>query len=378
MPMNDSQPSVLLLGDYSNCHATLASGLAAQGCRVTVASDGSRWMDCPRDVDISRRHGGKLGGLLHYLNMRRLLASDLSGFDIVAVYDPVFAMLRPERLRPLFGRLRRNNHRVFLTAMSTDLAFLDMLEAPGTPLRYSEWFVEGKPNRYLLANRPRWDNWHSAAMRCWQEEFFDKIDGAVSVLYEYHLGMERRLGASRCAYGGIPVDCRRFAPSGQVRPDETVRFFLGRDRTRKLMKGSDLLEEAARNVVRRNPGLASLEIVENVPFAQFIKNLEEADVVLDQIYSYTPATTALMAMAMGTATVSGGEEDFYNFIGEYENRPVVNAPLTVAELENTLEGLLQQSHTLAERGRASRRFVLKHNEAGVVARRFLDFWLSKC
>ena len=56
-----SQPNILLLGDYSNCHRTLATGLRALGCTVTIASDGSRWMNTHRDIDLSRADG-KLGG----------------------------------------------------------------------------------------------------------------------------------------------------------------------------------------------------------------------------------------------------------------------------------------------------------------------------
>ena len=34
---------ILLLGDYSNVHATLALGLRALGHKVTLASDGDTW-----------------------------------------------------------------------------------------------------------------------------------------------------------------------------------------------------------------------------------------------------------------------------------------------------------------------------------------------
>ncbi|MDE6144766.1 MAG: hypothetical protein K2F96_00645, partial [Muribaculaceae bacterium] len=59
-------PKILLLGDYSNCHQALSTGLRALGCDVTVASDGTKWMQCDRNVDITRPDG-KLGGLFHYM-----------------------------------------------------------------------------------------------------------------------------------------------------------------------------------------------------------------------------------------------------------------------------------------------------------------------
>ena len=70
---------------------------------------------------------------------------------------------------------------------------------------------------------------------------------------------------------------------------------------------------------------------------QFVRLLCNSHVVLDQIYSYTPATTALMAMAYGLNTVSGGESDFYDYIGEHTLRPVINAPVELDELTETLD-----------------------------------------
>lgn len=371
--MSESQ-RILLLGDYSNCHRSLASGLRALGCEVTLASDGSKWMDCERDVDLRRRGDSKLAGLRYWLEIERAMRSQLKGFDIVAVNDANFFALHPRRLRPLFERLKRQSGAVFLTSMSTDCAYIDMLSAADTPLRYSEWFVDGVPSRYHLANQEQWAGWHNPELTDYQNYFFDGIDGAVSVLYEYQLGMERRLGRERAAYGGIPIQTELFEAMDLPERPERVKFFLGRDKTRKLMKGSDYLEIAARRVVERYPDRAELVIVENRPYAEFIDLLKGADVVLDQIYSYTPATTALMAMAYGKPVVSGGEGEFYDFIGEGDNRPIINAPIDLETLTGVMEDIVKHRETLRERGRRSREFVVKHNDSRIVARRFLDFW----
>ena len=50
---------ILLLGDASNCHRTLATGLRQLGQEVVVASDGTMWMDTERDIDLLRRHSGR-------------------------------------------------------------------------------------------------------------------------------------------------------------------------------------------------------------------------------------------------------------------------------------------------------------------------------
>ena len=53
---------ILLLGEYSNVHNTLAKGLRQLGHTVTVVSNGDFWKNYPRDIDVAR-HPGRLGGL---------------------------------------------------------------------------------------------------------------------------------------------------------------------------------------------------------------------------------------------------------------------------------------------------------------------------
>lgn len=372
-----TRPRILLLGDYSNCHRSLYEALCRKGYDVTQMSAGSSWMDCDRQIDISRSPG-RLGGLKLYARARY---GDLSrlmrGYDIVAIHDLNFLQLKPVRLRPLFDRLIRSNGRVFLTAMSTDIAYLDMVSAPDCPLRYSEWFVHGRPSPMYLADPQAWDRWHARDLVNYQRYALDHIAGAVSVLYEYHLGMVRALGPDRARYGGIPIDLESLDAVYEPAPPDLsgqIHIFLGRDRYRMKAKGTDLLEQAARRVVESRKGEVMLELIENVPYRRFMSLLKNTHIVLDQIYSYTPATTALMAMAYGHCVVSGGEDEYYDFIKARNNRPVVNAPLQVDELTQTLADLVNDRARIKELSARSRDFVMRHNRSDIVATRFLEAW----
>ena len=175
---------ILLLGDYSNCHRALATGLRHQGHEVTLISDGSAWMQCERDLDLTRRPG-KLGGLHLFWKMLGPMHRYLRGYDIVALNDLNFVQLRPQRLRYIFDRLKCENGAVFLTAMSTDIAYLDMVAAADSPLRYSEWHMGNEPSRWSKLNPDLWGEWHDPGLVDYQRYALDHIDGAVSVLYEY-------------------------------------------------------------------------------------------------------------------------------------------------------------------------------------------------
>ena len=96
---------VLLLGEYSNVHWTLAQGLRALGHSVTVASDGDSWKNYPRDIDLHRKSTGKTDTLDFLFRVARALPF-MRGYDVVQLINPVFLELCPERLLPIYRFLR--------------------------------------------------------------------------------------------------------------------------------------------------------------------------------------------------------------------------------------------------------------------------------
>lgn len=365
---------ILLLGDASNFHSTLATALRSMGHRVTVASDGTGWMDTPRDIDLNRGNG-KLGGLALWLRMRYRLPRRLSGYDIVSIAGTHFAALRPQRLSMLFDMIRASNAKVFMTALATDSNYIDECFRPDSPLSYSEWQVDGRPTPHSTANMHIARDWQSAPLRDYCNHLTSNVDGVVTALYEYHLSYSRILPPQRLAYGGIPIDTSRFSYIPTMSVPSKVNLFLGYPSARALEKGADRLLHAARRVAADYPDRCNLDVVSNVPFDEFTRRLASAHVVIDQLYSYTPATTALMAMAMGKTVLSGAEPQFYDFIGEKQLHPVINVtPRDDRLIYEAIKETVLNPSLLARRGAEGREFVMRHNDSRVVARRYLDFW----
>lgn len=364
---------ILLIGDYSNMHSQLGCALRMLGHDVTVMSDGCNFQNTARDIDVTRRPG-KLSGAMLTFRLLGPLHRHMRGYDVVALQNPHFVTLKPKRLRYIFDRLCGENRSVFLTAAGFDTAYLDMALDPNGPLRYSEWRLGDRPAPFALSHAADLAAWRTPEMRAYHDYVYSRLTGVVSALYEYHIASAAVLGDDKVAYGGIPVDTRLLKPFDMQGSDECVNFFLGRHRERQTEKGTDLLETAARRIVGRYPGHARLAIVENRPWAEYVQLMQSSHVVLDQIYSYSPATNALIAMSHALATVSGAEPEFYRFIGEDKSFPVINAPTDVDALTETLDAIVRERATLAGRGRESREFVVRHNDHLTVARRFVDAW----
>ncbi len=366
---------ILLLGDASNYHATLGAALRAMGHSVTIASDGSRWMRTGRDIDISRPFANPLGGAILYARMLNLCRRSFRGFDVVQLVSPTFASLHSGRVEVILKSLKKHNGSVWLTALGTDSTYVRSLTGENPPLRYSEWHTPSGLTPWSATPAARKAEWLAKELADYTEAFYGNIDGAVSALYEYHAVLEREKPELNLHYGGIPIDLEALGAPPPLRHDRPLRMLYCAHRGREGEKGSLVLLEMLQSLQREFIGKVELVTPPNVPYAEFLRLLADADIVSDQLYSYTPATTALLAMALNKLTISGAEPEFYKFIDEKSLRPIVNAnPLDPDTTRAELAALLRNPDELAHRRLQGRPFVEKHNAAPTVAARFLSAW----
>ena len=363
---------ILLVGDASNYHNTLATGLRKLGHEVVVASSGMLWQNTSRDIDL-RRGNTRLSGAWLWARLNTTLARRLSGFDIVQIVNPVFVDLKPHRVASVFRRLRRSNGAVYLTALGTDTAYVQTCLAPDNPLRFSEWAVDGQLTPFSLsAEAAKQRMWLDKPLRGLCEMIYENIDGAITALYEYHAVMQRYLPPEKLAYGGIPIDTSAILYDVPPR-NPRLKAILPYPKERRIEKGTDILFDIFNGIEG-----VDLETVAGLSFDIFLNRLRDSDVVIDQLYAHTPATTALLAMAMGKTVVTGASDDFERFIGEkvpaYNINPhdTTSARKAVAELAAMAPD--ERQELMASTGRRARSFVERHNDATVVARRFVDFW----
>ena len=365
---------ILFVGDASNMHNCLAQALRDLGHTAVVASNGSHWMNTNRDIDLNRGPG-KLGAVKYGLKVLSSLPK-MRDFDVVETCGQVFFDLKPPKVRWLFDWLKNHNRSILLGAIGTDYTYFTTCH-DGKTYRYSDYMVGDKPSPFVLSQEyidKREDLWGAPFMRDHNDYLLKRYDGAVSCLWEYQACYEHIFG-DRLAYGGIPIDMSDIKPITLDHEPEKVKFFIGVQRDRNVLKGTDLLLEAARRTVDRYPDLCELTVVESMPYNEYVDLTMQSHVILDQLYSYTPATNALLAMARGLVAVSGAEPEFYDLINEHDNQPIINvSPLVEGDIDIKLEWIVKNKHLLPDLSRCSREFVEKHNEAHIVAQRHLDFY----
>ena len=149
-----------------------------------------------------------------------------------------------------------------------------------------------------------------------------------------------------------------------------MKLFVGISKSRSHYKGTDIMLRAAEAVQSRHPDRLQIVKVDGVPFEQYQQMMEGSDAIMDQLYSYTPAMNALLAMSKGIIVIGGGEPENYEILGETELRPIVNVEPTYESVCHELEQMVLHPERLPELKRQSVEYIRRHHEYMKVARQY--------
>ena len=367
---------ILLIGEYSNVHATLATGLRTLGHEVCVISDGDSWKNYQRDIDVTRKPG-KLGGIKLMTRLWTLLPK-MRGYDVVQLINPMFFELKAERLFFFYRYLRKHNKHVFLGAFGIDYYWVHTCTFD-KPLRYSDFNIGEQVRNDADAVREQHD-WLGTTKERLNKLIANDCDGIITGLYEYQICYQPAF-PEKTRFIPFPItlsEARNTSISSNTSEtrDTRLSIFIGISKNRSAYKGTDIMLKAAEDIVRKYPEQAVLQKAEGVPFNEYQKMVDNSDILLDQLYSYTPAMNALLAMSKGVVVVGGGEPENYDILGEKELRPIINVEPTYDSVYHELEQLLLHPERLPKLKQQSVEYVQKHHDYMTVARRYADFYLQ--
>lgn len=357
---------ILLLGEYSNVHNTLAQGLRKLGHEAIVASNGDFWKDYPRDIDLARKTG-KLGGMALMAKVYSLLPR-WRGFDVVQFINPIFIELRAERLFPIYDYLRRHNGKMVLGAFGMDWYWVHEC-MNRRPLRYSD-FNMGEVLRTNADAIKEQRDWLGTNKEKLNRLMARQCDAIVTGLYEYDV-CYRPYYPKKTTF--IPYPIKNGEPGVEDTahtPGSPLKLFIGISRERSVYKGTDIMLRAAQDVQRQYPDRLQIIKAEGVPFEQYQRMMDNSDAIMDQLYSYTPAMNALQAMQKGIIVIGGGEPENYEILGEKELRPIINVQPNYESVRQELEQLVLHPERMARLKRQSREYIRRHHDYIKVARQY--------
>lgn len=373
---------ILLMGEYSNVHATLAEGLRKLGHHVTVLSNGDFWKNYPRDIDLVRKPG-KLGGIMYLMKLYTIVHK-LRGYDIVQLINPMFLELKAERIFPIYQYLRKHNKKVILGGFGMDYYWVSVC-CKDKPLRYSDFNMGNqlRTNTDALKERKDWLGTEKGRLN---QMIAEDCDGIITGLYEYWACYQPGF-PQKTTFIPFPIKPQLITPGNsnshtyvekhQVIPldiPKKVKLFIGINKSRSEYKGTDIMLKAAQAIAKKYPDKTELRIAENIPFAEYVKMMNGSDAILDQLYSYTPSMNPLEAMARGIICIGGGEPENYEIIHEDKLRPIINVLPNYESVYQELEHLVLHPELVPLLKQQSIEYINKHHDYIKVAKRYEAFY----
>lgn len=363
---------ILLLGEYSNVHWTLAQGLRALGHHVTVVSDGDVWKNYPRDISLKRKSINTIGGIKYLVDLWRILPK-LTGYDVVQIINPMFLSLKAERHYFYYHFLRRHNNSLFMGAFGMDYYWV-CTGLDGHTFRYSDFNI-GTSIRKNKDNDAFISEWLKGEPGRLNRYIAKDCDGIITGLYEYD-ACYRPIFPEKTCFIPFPINIDEVHVTAPTYTGGKIRFFIGIQQSRDAYKGTDIMYRALIKLADKYPDRMEIVKAISVPYNTYCHMLNSSHILLDQLYSYTPAMNGLLAMAKGLVLVGGGEPENYMILNENQLHPIINVLPSENDVYNKLEKLLTSPDQIPILSAQSREYILRHHDYKKVAQKYIDFWTT--
>lgn len=356
---------ILLIGEFSNVHWTLAEEFRKEGHKVTVISSGDGWKNYKRDVDLKVNNKWQL---LFFL-LKSMLTRKFCGYDIVQLINYRFLVNDRNQFinKIVFKYLKRNNKKIFLAAYGDD--FFYVKSCLNGNLRYSPFDSLKLPGSHYaeeVLNNLSTESEHV------NKYIADNVDGIISCMYDYYVAYKEKY-YNKLINIPLPINDEEHIDINQS-VDEKINIFVGVQINRSSWKGTDIALKALIDIGKIYKDRVDIHVVENLPYQEYIKAYDRCHIFIDQLHSYSLGMNGLLALAKGKVVLGGAEPESYDIISEKINFPIVNVLPQEADVVRNLELLINDKALIEKLRKDSVRLIKEHHNSRLIAQKYLDFY----
>lgn len=375
---------ILLLGEYSKLHNSLKVGLEKLGHDVTLVGTGDNFKNFPVDYSFAPkltqnnvffRFCKRAVYRLFRLNLEEtekgirfyFLLPKLKGFDVVQLINSNALETHPRWSIFMLRRLFKQNKKTALLVCGDETPITD--------------YLLKKELKYSVLT-PYFENPNLKQIFDYTLKYSRKN---YRKLFEFVHQNSAALICSDMDYK-IPLDAMKlentFIPNPIVPVERTaeqplsgkINIFLGINRLSKIKKGILFFEAALNEIRERHPEKVEIQIVENLPYTEYVRTYEKAHIFLDMVYAYDQGYNALEAMAKGKVVFTGAENQFLEQYNLTEDEVCINALPDVDYLVEKLLWLIENPSEITEIGKNAKIFVEREHDYVSVAKRYVEVW----
>ena len=145
--------------------------------------------------------------------------------------------------------------------------------------------------------------------------------------------------------------------------------------TRYGFKGTRHVEEAFEVLNKKYPSDLNCFIDGHLPIKEYLQVMRRANVIVDQVNSYSNGMNGLYAMAMGKVVMGGAEKEGLKSLG-VDKTPVINLKPDKNMIIDKVTRLLDERESIPSLGAESRQYVEDNHCHIKVAKRYLETWAN--
>lgn len=362
---------ILLIGEFSNVHWTLAEKFRNLGYEVTVVSTGDGWKNYKRDIDINFKNKKELTKFI----ISSFWNKTFKGYDIVQLinYQILFSGRFLELNKSLFNYLKNNNGKVVLGAFGDDYFYTKackenkLIYSPFDSLKYD-------PNSY--ANIVLQNNF-TKKHKDLNEYIADKSDLIISCMYDYYISYLESY-KDKLVGIGLPIDISNEKTEPNIKKNK-IKIFIGVQKERTSWKGTDRIISELSTLFQQTEFSQNFEltIAENLPYQEYIQRYNDTNIFIDQLYSYSSGMNGLNALAKGKI-VFGGAEPVANNTFYDTPSPIKNiSPLNIDRIKDMLLPYAEDKDTLIQQeSKNATDFVKKYHNSDNIVQQYLNNYLE--
>jgi hypothetical protein len=350
---------ILLFGEFSGLHNNLKDGLLHLGHQVKIAAGMDGYKQISNDLNLDSNFNG-LGKMIDIRLKPFLKLPDMKGFDVLQSINPFFPNAKYFPRKLFYLLLRRLNEKFFILAAGSDAYYW----------KYGPKRLEYGPFKDTLKYDIKSKNYYMENKKAflYNKKLIDLSHGIIPVMYDYEINYKENQKLLNTI--PLPINLKKINYKENKIGKKLVIFH---GLSRYGFKGTKYVESAFNELSRTYPNDLELIIDGKLPIKEYLKIMQKADIVIDQVNSHSSGMNALYALAMGKVVLGGSEPIGFKSLG-INSSPVINIKPSKESIIESIIKLIEEKSSIPQKGLSGRKFVEDVHCHIKVAEKYLKTW----
>lgn len=367
---------ILIIGEYSAFAKYLSIGLKQLGHSPFVFSwgDGFKSVNQVCDsyyVDVRPYYIGKtrikgssrIRRFISGVKLKRFVSHMSHDWDVAFIVN--FGFMRSNRnifnpclsIRQLQSLLK-NKNQIFLSACGGDYVF------------YSYYLLK-KFRKICSYEYDKANAFVSESTKNNYMKYLPYVKMVIPIAIEYYKAYnyyQSQYGYSLGPVIPLPFDVYNTPASNQTQKE---KFVVMHGINRYYAKGSDYIIPAIKRLENKYPNLVEARILKHLPLSEYLRQMQQADIVIDNCYGDSNSMNAVEALSMGKVVLAGNEPGHTSYFGETIDSPVIDIWPNVDSIFLELEKLVLNPQLMKELSKKSRDYACKVHDCKIIADKYI-------